>query len=301
MRSLKLEGSDMVLGVDWLSLFGPMTFDFVQGSIRFKMGEEAVELCRQFFAIIEESEDNDPPGAIQAVVTGFEDVLRERYKMDQQLKESLTQARSRMKYYADKRRTEREFQEGEWVYLKLHTNQQQSVIRRLNHKISPSYYGPYQIERIVGTVAYKLIFPVGAKIHSTFHVSLLKKKIGDKTLVSEQLPSEVSLDEIKQPEKILQTKIFRKGNSDGTHWLIKWVGQSMEDATWKDSDQILKEFPTFKPWGQCLFTGDGCQNQALPTATVDEGNAELTANLNSEEDDSDDTVWFKLNGVVLLN
>ncbi|KAL2459971.1 Uncharacterized protein Adt_43394 [Abeliophyllum distichum] len=282
------------------------------------MGEEAVELCSkesgsqvemiegiqmsrcinqqqyglvgQFWAIIEESEGNDPPGAIQAVVTGFEDVLRERYKMDQQLKESLAQARARMNHYADKRRTEREFQEGERVYLKLHPYQQQSVIGRLNHKISPSYYGPYQIERKVGAVAYKLILPVGSKIHSTFHVSLLKKKIGDRTVVIQQLPSEVSLDEIKQPEKILQTKIFRKGNSAGTHWLIKWVGQSMEDATWKDSDQILKEFPTFQPWGQGLFKGDGCQNQALPTATVEEGNAELTANLNSEEDDSDDTV-----------
>lgn len=38
----------------------------------------------------------------------------------QQQWDKLTEAQTRMKKYADAKRTTREFQEGKWVYLKLH-------------------------------------------------------------------------------------------------------------------------------------------------------------------------------------
>ena len=56
----------------------------------------------------------------QTKVASVEEVLQERYQMDKKFRESLVQARSRMKFSADKKRTEREFQVGEWVYLRLH-------------------------------------------------------------------------------------------------------------------------------------------------------------------------------------
>lgn len=36
LRTLKLARSDMVLEVNWISQFGLVLFDFVQGSIKFK-------------------------------------------------------------------------------------------------------------------------------------------------------------------------------------------------------------------------------------------------------------------------
>ncbi|WMV33072.1 hypothetical protein MTR67_026457 [Solanum verrucosum] len=61
-------------------------------------------------------------------------------------------------------------------------------------KLSPHFVGPYQILRRVAKVAYELEFPNElASVHPVFHVSMLKKCVGDPT-------SKISLEglEIKQ-------------------------------------------------------------------------------------------------------
>ncbi|WMV30841.1 hypothetical protein MTR67_024226 [Solanum verrucosum] len=51
-------------------------------------------------------------------------------------------------------------------------------------KFSPCYVGPHQILRHFGNVAYELDLPSElALVHPVFNVSLLKKCIGDQTLV----------------------------------------------------------------------------------------------------------------------
>ena len=56
-------------------------------------------------------------------------------------------------------------------------------------KLSPYYVGPYEILKRFGSVAYELKLPNElAMIHPVFHVSLLKKCIGDPVSI---LPLEV--------------------------------------------------------------------------------------------------------------
>lgn len=45
--------------------------------------------------------------------------LRDRDQVIQPLKHNLSEAQNRMKHYVDKRKTEREFEIADWVYLKL--------------------------------------------------------------------------------------------------------------------------------------------------------------------------------------
>jgi hypothetical protein len=56
-------------------------------------------------------------------------------------------------------------------------------------KLSPRFYGPYRVLARVGSVAYRLELPPTTCIHSVFHVSQLKKKLGTLDRTVEELPS----------------------------------------------------------------------------------------------------------------
>ncbi|KAF7154542.1 hypothetical protein RHSIM_Rhsim01G0254600 [Rhododendron simsii] len=94
------------------------------------------------------------------------------------LKEHLTQAQNRMKQQADKHRTERVFEVGGWVYLRLQPYKQTSLQVRSNVKLAPRFYGPFQVLKKIGHVVYHLNLPPHSKLHPVFHVSLLKKRLG---------------------------------------------------------------------------------------------------------------------------
>ncbi|RVW72135.1 hypothetical protein CK203_057978 [Vitis vinifera] len=68
----------------------------------------------------------------------------------------------------------------------------------------------YQIEQQIGKVAYKLNLPEGSKIHPIFHVSLLKKKLGEPNNTTVELPLTDDEEEIVlEPEGILDTRSDR--------------------------------------------------------------------------------------------
>ena len=91
----------------------------------------------------------------------------------------MARAQQRMKDYADGKRKDVQFSEGEYVFVKLQPYRQSSVALRRNQKLSMKYFGPFKIIERVGPVAYKLQLPDTARIHPIFHISLLKKCIGE--------------------------------------------------------------------------------------------------------------------------
>jgi hypothetical protein len=101
--------------------------------------------------------------------------LDQNYKILQLLKENLTVARNRMKQQADQSQTEREFEVGDWVFVRLHPYNQLSIKQHGNNKLAPKFYGPYQINRKISHVAYELDLPDKSRIHNVFQVSCLKR------------------------------------------------------------------------------------------------------------------------------
>lgn len=83
-----------------------------------------------------------------------------------------------MKLVADKKRTDAQFEEDEWVYIKLKPYHQVSMRLQRHHKLGRKYVGPLKVVKRIGNVAYKLDLPDSARIHSVFHILLLKRCVG---------------------------------------------------------------------------------------------------------------------------
>ncbi|KAJ8759923.1 hypothetical protein K2173_010069 [Erythroxylum novogranatense] len=175
-------------------------------------------------------------------VQSVDDYLRQRSDILRNLKLNLHRAQERMTVQANRHRREVQFQVGDWVYLKLQPYRQSSVAFRSSTKLSPRYFGPFQILERVGLVAYRLDLPPGSKIHAVVHVSLLHKHLGDRPTPLAALPP-ISDDSVilPQPLQILDRRVLKKGKYNPvTEVLVKWAGTIDADATWGIYDIFLR-------------------------------------------------------------
>ncbi|XP_070002467.1 uncharacterized protein [Nicotiana sylvestris] len=145
----------------------------------------------------------------------------EKVKM---IKEQLKIAQSRQKSYSDVRRRDLEFKEDDWVFLKV------SPIKGIMRfgkkgKLSPRYVGPYKIVPRIGQVAYKLELPPEMSlVHPVLHVSILKKVIGDPSLIipveTIEANEELSCEEI--PVAILDRQVRKLRNKEVASVKMLW-------------------------------------------------------------------------------
>lgn len=158
----------------------------------------------------------------QIRVAVVDKVLKERQLMAKVMKGNFEKAQSRMKMYADKKRTEREFEEDDWVFLKLQPYRQTSVAVRRSLKLASKFFGPYQIIQKIGPVAYKLKLPPTTKIHPVFHISQLKKKVGSQTIPSIDPPiCSLGGQPLVEPVAIIDRRMVKRGNKATTQVLVQ--------------------------------------------------------------------------------
>jgi len=170
--------------------------------------------------------------------------LRDRTKVLTLLKEHLHHAQNRMKTYADKHRSDRQFSIGDWVYLRLQPYRQKSLALRKNLKLSPRFFGPFKVLSRVGTVAYRLDLPSESRLHPVFHVSCLKKKLGQSTFPLSSLPPVDLNGEIyPEPERIVDRRMIKRRGRAATEVLVRWLGASAEDDTWELLWTLQERYP----------------------------------------------------------
>lgn len=152
-----------------------------------------------------------------------------------------------MKHLEDKRRSDRYFEVGDLMYLKLQPFKQHLLRKMRNQKLSPKFYDPYPIEAKFRQVAYRLKLPEGTRIHSTFHVPQLKKHVGSAIHSPTLLPVGTDGSILKELARILDRRMAQEGNQAIAKVLVEWADRFHEDSTWEVWTEFQKQYPTFDP------------------------------------------------------
>ncbi|GJZ47066.1 putative reverse transcriptase domain-containing protein [Tanacetum coccineum] len=112
-------------------------------------------------------------------------------------------------------------------------------------EVGDSQLTEFQILAKVGTVAYRLELPEQlSRVHSTFHVSNLKKCLSDETVV---IPlDEIQIDDklhfIEEPVEIMDREVKRLKQSRILIIKVRWNSRRCPEFTWEREDQFRKKY-----------------------------------------------------------
>ncbi|KAL9432323.1 hypothetical protein AB3S75_027361 [Citrus x aurantiifolia] len=206
------------------------------------------------------------------------------------LKDNLNQAQHRMAQKANAHRREAHFEVGDKVLVKLQPYRQNTLASRACQKLAKRYYGPFTVLARVGHVAYKLELPSTSKIHSVFHISVLKPYHGNDTAISHPLP-ELSVDNhpLLLPAAICATRIVLQQGKPTPQVLVQWTDSSPENSTWENFDAFCKLYPAFHLEDKVCFRDGGNDTnlyiklEPSEGALAEELNQETIVNQHMEE------------------
>nr|CAE03957.2 OSJNBb0085H11.6 [Oryza sativa Japonica Group] len=173
------------------------------------------------------------------------DMLREAEEIVKIIQERLRVAQSRQKSYADNRRRDLTFEEGDYVYLRV--TPLRGVHRfQTKGKLSPQFVGPYKIVSRRGEVAYQLELPSSmAGIHDVFHVSQLKKclRVPTEEADPERIELQEDLTYVEKPVRISEVNERNTRNRVIRFCKVQWSNHSEEEATWEREDELKSAHP----------------------------------------------------------
>lgn len=150
----------------------------------------------------------------------------------------------------DKFRRDVVYDVGDWDWLWLH-HRIASAIKDGSSKLSPRYYGPFQVLERIGMVTYCLQLPARACIHNVFHVALLKKFEGTPSdIVS--LPYFLHGCVVPAPSRIVRACL----NRGIWELLAQWMGCAAADVTWEKLTFFKDRYPIFQLEDE-LFHNEG--------------------------------------------
>ncbi|XP_070042954.1 uncharacterized protein [Nicotiana tomentosiformis] len=113
-------------------------------------------------------------------------------------------------------------------------------------KLSPRYIGPYKNIRRVGQVAYEFDLPSNLEsVHPGFHVSMLRKCIGDPSRVvpidDVQVTKQLSYE--GAPIAILDKQVRRLRTKDVSLVKVLWRNNTVEEMTWEAEEDMKSRYP----------------------------------------------------------
>jgi hypothetical protein len=178
------------------------------------------------------------------------ELIQEAEEQVRLIRENLKVAQTRQKSYADNRRRPLEFEEEDYVYLKV------SPLRgmrrfKVKGKLSPRYIGPFLIFRRVGEMACQLELPDSlSDVHNVFHVSQLKKclRVPEEQLLMEELSVQSDLTYTEYPIKILDTLPQVTRSKVIKMCKVQWSHHGQDEATWEREEELRIDFSHLFPF-----------------------------------------------------
>ncbi|XP_070014680.1 uncharacterized protein [Nicotiana sylvestris] len=113
-------------------------------------------------------------------------------------------------------------------------------------KLSPRFIRLSEVLRRIGEVAYDLALPPSlSSVHPVFHVSMLRKYIGDPSHVLDfstvQLDGDLTYD--AEPVAILERQVRTLWSKYITSVKVQWRRQPVDGATWETKRKMWSRYP----------------------------------------------------------